>query len=56
MLGKELGIGYGNANQILNRLNKYSIDREEFISAINKIEKKLRREELMDLQDIKLQN
>jgi ribonuclease M5 len=41
MLGKELGIGYGNANQILNRLNKYSIDREEFISAINKIEKSL---------------
>lgn len=41
MLGKELGIGYGNANQILNRLNKYSIDKEEFILAINKIEKSL---------------
>jgi len=41
MLGKELGIGYGNANQMLIRLNKYSITREEFITAIEKIEKKL---------------
>ena len=41
MLGKELGIGYGNANQMLIRLNKYSISKEEFITAIEKIEKSL---------------
>ena len=41
ILGKELGIGYGNANQMLIRLNKYSISKEEFISAIEKIEKNL---------------
>lgn len=41
MLGKELGIGYGNANQMLTRLNKYSISKEEFITAIEKIERKL---------------
>ena len=41
MLGKELGIGYGNANQMLIRLNKYSISKEEFISAIEKIEKNI---------------
>ena len=41
MLGKELGIGYGNANQMLTRLNKYSISKEEFIAAIEKIERKL---------------
>ena len=39
MLGKELGIGYGNANQMLIRLNKYAISKEEFIIAIEKIEK-----------------
>lgn len=41
MLGKELGIGYGNANQMLTRLNKYSISKDEFITAIEKIERKL---------------
>ena len=41
MLGKELGIGYGNANQMLSRLNKYSISKEEFIEAIQKIEKEM---------------
>lgn len=41
MLGKELGIGYGNANQMLTRLNKYSISKEEFIEAIQKIEKEM---------------
>ena len=41
MLGKELGIGYGNSNQMLIRLNKYSISKEEFINAIVKIEKSL---------------
>lgn len=39
ILGKELGIGYGNSNQMLSRLNKYSITKEEFITAIEKIEK-----------------
>ena len=42
MLGKELGIGYGNANQMLTRLNKYSISIEEFTKAINKIEENLK--------------
>lgn len=41
MLGKELGIGYGNANQMLSRLNRYKITKEEFISAIEKINKSL---------------
>ena len=40
-LGKELGIGYGNANQMLSRLNNYGITKEEFIKAINKIEKQI---------------
>lgn len=42
MLGKELGIGYGNANQMLTRLNKYSITKEEFIAAIQKIDKEMK--------------
>ena len=37
-LGKELGIGYGNAKQFLNRLNHYGITREEFERAVAKIE------------------
>lgn len=37
-LGKLLGIGYGNANQMLSRLNNYGITKEEFIDAIKKIE------------------
>jgi ribonuclease M5 len=37
ILGKELGIGYGNANQFISRLNNYGITREEFVQAINKI-------------------
>lgn len=41
ILGKELGIGYGNSNQMLTRLNKYSIDIEEFKKAIKKIEKSI---------------
>lgn len=36
-LGKELGIGYGNANAFLSRLNNYGITREEFVQAISKI-------------------
>lgn len=38
-LGKILGLGYGNANQMLSRLNNYGITKEEFIEAINKVEK-----------------
>lgn len=41
ILGKELGIGYGNAGQMLSRLNSYKITKEEFIDAINQIEKEL---------------
>ncbi|MPQ42209.1 ribonuclease M5 [Clostridium tarantellae] len=38
LLGKELRIGYGNANQMLSRLNNYGISKEEFVKAIEKIE------------------
>ena len=41
-LGKELGLGYGNANQMLARLNNYGVSKEEFIDAINKIEKQIK--------------
>lgn len=41
ILGKELGIGYGNANQMLARLNNYGIMKEEFIEAIKIVEKEL---------------
>lgn len=44
LLGKELGIGYGNSNQMLKRLNKYSITKEEFIKAMEKVENILRSE------------
>ncbi len=40
LLGKELRIGYGNANQVLSRLNNYGITKEEFVKAIEKIEKR----------------
>ncbi len=36
-LGAELGIGYGNAKQFLQRLNSYGITREEFDAAVAKI-------------------
>ena len=41
ILGKILGIGYGNANQIVSRLNNYGIDKEEFINAIKSIEEQI---------------
>ncbi len=41
MLGKELGIGYGNANQMLSRLNNYAITKEEFVKAIDVIHNEL---------------
>ncbi len=40
-LGKELGIGYGNAKQMLSRLNNYGIDKEEFAKAIQKVEREI---------------
>lgn len=36
-VGRELGIGYGNAKQFLNRLNRYGITREEFIRTVEKM-------------------
>lgn len=39
LLGKELSIGYGNATQLLSRLNNYGISKDEFVKAIEKIEK-----------------
>jgi ribonuclease M5 len=35
-VGRELGIGYGNAKQFLSRLNRYGITREEFNKALEK--------------------
>ena len=40
-LGNILGIGYGNANQIVSRLNNYGVSKEEFIEAVKLIEKQL---------------
>ncbi|MGL5478500.1 MAG: ribonuclease M5 [Clostridium sp.] len=37
-LGKELGIGYGNAKQMVSRLNNYGIDKDEFVEAMKKVE------------------
>ena len=36
-LGSVLGIGYANSKQIINRLNKYGISRDEFETALDKI-------------------
>ncbi|MBW6411109.1 ribonuclease M5 [Clostridium weizhouense] len=41
MLGKILGIGYGNATQMISRLNNYGITKEEFVKGIEEIEKQL---------------
>ena len=38
-LGHELGIGYGNGKQFLSRLNNFGISKEEFIEAVERIEK-----------------
>ena len=38
-IGKILGVGYCNAKQLLSRLNNFGVTREEFIEALNKIEK-----------------
>lgn len=44
ILGKELGIGYGNAKQFLKRLNKYGVSREEFENALVNMNTKLEKE------------
>lgn len=38
-VGRELGIGYCNTAQFINRLNNYGITEEELINAINKVSK-----------------
>lgn len=37
LIGQELGIGYANGKQFLSRLNNYGITREEFINALDSI-------------------
>jgi ribonuclease M5 len=37
LVGRELGIGYGNSKQFLNRLNRYGVTREEFNEAVKKL-------------------
>lgn len=41
LLGKKLGIGYGNTNQMITRLNNYGISRDEFVEAMQKIENEI---------------
>lgn len=38
LVGRKLGIGYGNSKQFLNRLNNYGVTREEFESAVKEFE------------------
>jgi len=40
-LGNVLGIGYGNSSQFITRLNNYGIVKEEFIKAVEKINKEM---------------
>ncbi|MFD3158483.1 ribonuclease M5 [Haloimpatiens sp. FM7330] len=40
-LGKELGVGYCNAAQFIARLNNFGITKEEFVKAIDKINKEM---------------
>lgn len=44
ILGKELGLGYGNGKQFLKRLNKYGVKREEFEDALKNMKLKLEKE------------
>lgn len=37
-LGSILGVGYGNAAQLISRLNNFGISEEEFIEAIKKLD------------------
>ena len=43
-LGNKCGICYGNANQMLSRLNNYGITKEEFIEAIKYVDAELEKE------------
>ena len=36
-LGQELGIGYGNAKQVLARLNRFRISRAQFAAALTRV-------------------
>lgn len=38
LLGKELGIGFCNAKQFLNRLNHFGVTKDEFIYALTKLD------------------
>ncbi|MPN15482.1 Ribonuclease M5 [bioreactor metagenome] len=40
-LGKKLGIGYCNTGQLITRLNNYGISKQEFIQALESIEKEI---------------
>lgn len=40
-VGRELGIGYANSAQFLNRLNNFGITKEELIDAIKKADKEI---------------
>ena len=41
LLGKILGVGYCNGSQMVKRLNNFNIKEEEFVKAMDKIEKQL---------------
>ncbi|ENZ00396.1 ribonuclease M5 [Clostridium thermobutyricum] len=41
LLGKILGIGYGNSAQMISRLNNYGISKEEFVEAVKKVEEEI---------------
>lgn len=41
LLGKILGIGYGNSRKMLFKLNDYGIKREEFEEAMKKVEEEI---------------
>ncbi|SMC26443.1 ribonuclease M5 [Clostridium acidisoli DSM 12555] len=40
-VGRQLGIGYANSAQFLNRLNSFEITKEELVEAIKKAEKEI---------------
>lgn len=42
LLGKQLRVGYGNAGQLLSRLNNYGITKEEFVDAMKIVEDKIK--------------
>lgn len=40
-LGDILGVGYGNARQLVTRLNNYGISKDEFVKAMKKVDKEI---------------